>query len=371
MNCEAVHTAIEKVAEGLDPNGPEILSDLKCRARGPDGELDPNGAVFCMPGDPTYDMQTDWAFIQGNQSSSFFTPKVTIDWAPNDDRLFYLSWARAQKPAGINQLTGSPVPVLIENERFDSERMDSYEFGAKTAWELGGALQLNGAIFFQDYTDKQVGTQELIDGFLAPKVINAAAAEVWGLELEVIWSPEVFEGLSLSAAYTYLDAEYVDFFDDTASVVRAGSTGRCELVEKGESYFCRMDLSGNQLERTPENSFVGTINVQRQLMDNPFDWFLALNATFEDERFLSADNFVRWDSYWLVDLRAGLAGEKCDLTFYVDNLLDDDTLRSGGSGPDIGLQLQELGFVAGLGVSHYFSPLPPPRTLGVRLSLRF
>ncbi|MDP7418796.1 MAG: TonB-dependent receptor [Gammaproteobacteria bacterium] len=363
VNCEAIHTAIAKVAYGLDPNGPEILADLLC--------ISPSGGVICQREDSNYDQTLDWAFIQGTEESKFFTPKITLDWMPSDDTLVYFSWAKAQKPAGFNQLGGGGSPSTIEDERFDSEKMDAYEFGAKTNWELAGFLQVNGAIFYQDYTDKQVSTQELVNDRLRPKVLNASAAEVWGLELELVWQPEMIDGLFLSAAYTHLDTEYVDFFDDTALLYRPASTGSCEVVQKGDAYFCRMDLSGNNLERTPDNSFVGIVSVQRPFMDNAFDWFFEVNTTYQDERFVDADNFVKWDDFWLVDLRLGLASEKWNIMLYVENALDDNTLKSGGSGPDFGRQVQELGFTAGLGVQNFFGPLPDPRVLGARLTMRF
>ena len=372
VNCEAEHTAIEKLNYGLDPNGPEILSDLLCRTRDPvTGELDPNGVIICQPGDTTYDMTLDWAFIEGTESSRFFTPKITLDWTPTDTTLLYFSWARAQKPAGINQLTGGGVPAEIDGERFDSEKMDAYELGTKTEWEVGGFLQLNGAVFFQDYTDKQVSTQEVVNDQLRPKVLNASAAEIWGLEVELVWQPKIVEGLVLSASYTHLDSQYTDFFDDTGLLYRPAATGSCEVVQKGDDYFCRMDQSGNSLERTPDNSFVGIMNIQRPFMDNPFDWFAELNATYQDERFVDADNFVKWDDYWLMDLRLGLASENWNFMIYLDNALDDDTLKSGGSGPDFGRQNEQLGFTAGLGVQQFFGPLPEPRTFGARLTMYF
>jgi outer membrane receptor protein involved in Fe transport len=372
VNCEAENTAIAKVGFGLDPNGPEILADLLCRTRDPvTGDLDPNGTVICVPGDPNYDMTLDWAFIQGSENSKFFTPKITLDWLPSDAILVFFSWGRGQKPAGINQLAGAGVPVQIEEERFDSEKVDTYEVGTKTTWDAAGFLQLNGSLFFQDYTDKQVSTQELVNDQLRAIVLNAAAAEVWGLELELTYLPNLIDGLRLGAAYTYLDSSYEDFFDDTALLYRPAATGSCEVVQKGESYFCRMDLSGNSLERTPDNAFVGVVNLQRPFLNQDFDWFAELNATYQDERFVDADNFVKFDDFWLMDFRLGLSGEKWNVVAYVDNVFDDNTLKSGGSGPDFAKQNQELGFTAGLGVLQYFGLLPEPRTFGVRLSMNF
>lgn len=361
INCEAWENARIKVERGMDPNGPEILN----------------------PFDPG--MLLDWALIQGEETSRFHTPKLTLEWQTTADALLYFSWSKAQKPGGINQLEAGASATTIENERFKSEKMNAWELGTKTAWSVGGYLQANGAIFYQDYTDKQVTTQILIDDRLAPRVTNASAAEIWGFELDLVWQPEIINGLTLGAAYTYLDASYVDYLDDTTILVRAAASGCSQIVYKGGlgdnpedlsdpangSPTCRIDQSGKQLERTPEHAFVGTVTVQRPLLDDGVDWILGLNAAYQSERFLDPDNFIRWDSHWLLNLQLGLSGEDWELVSYVDNLLDDDTIKTGGSGPDFGKQVSDLGFVAGLGVLFNFGPLPDPRLFGIRYTMRF
>jgi hypothetical protein len=86
---------------------------------------------------------------------------------------------------------------------------------------------------------------------------------------------------------------------------------------------------------------------------------------------VDADNFVKFDDFWLLDFRVGLAAEKWSIVAYLDNVFDDNTLKSGGSGPDFAFQNQDLGFTAGLGVQQFFGLLPQPRTFGVRLMMQF
>ena len=355
----------------------------------PDGNLQPAGTD--AGGCP-------WGLITGTQDSSYHVPKVTLEWTPTDDSLIYAFWAKAIKPAGINQLSSGGAATTIDEERFDAEKMDTYEIGTKTAWEIAGYMQLNAALFYLDYTDKQVGTQILVPdgqgGFRSnPRVVNASSAEVWGLELEAIWQPSFVEGLTLSGAYTYIDSQYDDFIDETTTFIRtAQDAGGCPVIWKDENDVtvatgtanpnpdlenplfapkCALDLSGNQLERTPEHAFVGSVNLTRPLGNAGLEWFADLNAIFQDERFADQDNFVKYDSFWQVDAKLGLTGESWEFLFYVDNLLDDDTIRSGGSGPDFGEAFGDLGFSAGLVRTHFFAPLTMPRTLGARLSYRF
>jgi iron complex outermembrane receptor protein len=323
--------------------------------------------------------------IEGTEKSSFNTPKVTLNWKPTDSSMYYFSWGKGIKPGGINTLAAGGSPTTIDDERFLPEEVQAWEFGAKTDWEVAGFLQANGALFLNDYTDKQVGTQVVDDaGVLQPRVVNAASAEVWGIELELSWQPDFLDGLFMSASYTYLDAKYNEFTDLTRSFVRAANTGQCPVVATDDQgnridpstvpssqRFCAIDQSGKQLERTPENAFVGNVQYTAPFMESGFDWFVEANAAYQDERFIEADNVAKFDDYWLADARAGLSGETFEFLVYVDNILEDDTLRTGGSGPDFGQQVTELGFTAGLGVTQFFALLPPPRTVGARITMRF
>lgn len=349
----------------IDPS----RNDVVCEA-----EAVLNDNIFTLPaGVPG---APDWKYIEGTQSSTFSTPKITLEWFPTDDALIYFFWAQGQKPGGINQLAGGGSATEVVENRFDSEKLEAWELGAKSAWPWGGFLQANAALFFQDYTDKQLSTQILVNGEQQPRVLNASGAEVWGFEIETIWQPWFAEGLTLTAAYTYLDAEYTNFDLQTAALLRAAQLGRCDVITQqagtpDESRTCSFDLSGNKLERTPENALVLQSSYTRQFLDLDFDWFVDVNASWEDERAVDENNFTKFDDYWLVDARLGLSAEQWEVIAYVDNVFDDDTIRTGGTGPDFGNQVVETGFTAGFGALYTFGILPEPRTAGIRANYRF
>ncbi len=317
-----------------------------------------------------------WNYIEGTTRSQFQTPKVTLEWTPTDDSLVYFYWATAQKPGGISQVTGGGSAETIEDGRFDAEKLVAYEIGSKNSFEALGYLQVNFSGFFQDYTDKQIGTQVLVDGVLSPRIINAGGAEVWGIELDAVWQPSFLEGLTLTGAYTWLDAEYTKYFFESASLQRSAQVGECNVVTVAagtpdESLTCRYDFAGNKLERTPEHAVVLTGNFTRQFFGGDFDWFVEANGSFQSKRFVEDTNAAVFDAYWLVDARLGLQGENWDAILYVNNLLDDNTMRTGGSGPDFGEQVTYTGFTAGFGITQFFGTLPIPRTMGVRVAYRF
>jgi len=134
---------------------------------------------------------------------------------------------------------------------------------------------------------------------------------------------------------------------------------------------CALDLSGNQLERTPEHAFVGRFNLTRPLGSQGLEWFTEFDAIYQSERTVDQDDFSRFDEFWQVDARLGLVTDSMSLTFFVDNVFDDDTIRGGGSGPDFGERISDMGFSAGLVRSHFFGPLAQPRTFGARLRFNF
>ena len=135
--------------------------------------------------------------------------------------------------------------------------------------------------------------------------------------------------------------------------------------------FCRLDYAGNELERTPKQSYAASMRIQRPFLDTPYEYLFELSGSWQDKRWAEPENLVEFDSYALMDLRLGLVSDQWEVIAYVDNVLDDDTFKTGGSGPDFGDQVTDLGFTAGLGTTHYFANMPDPRVFGIRAGYRF
>lgn len=329
-----------------------------------------------------------WGMIEGSTNSRFNTPKVTLKWQPLDDLNLYFSWGNAQKPGGINQLAAGAAPTTIANERFDPEKLDAWEIGLKTAFEAGGFWRLNLSGFLNDYTDKQVGIQAVdANGFAQPRVVNAGKAEVWGFEFDAVWQPNFMEGLAFTLAGTILDAKYTQFIDDTGNLIKAARVGSCPPVWKGVGFEttdpndprigesvarqCRLDYAGNQLERTPRQSYAASMVIQRPFFDTEFEYLFQVEGSWQDKRWTEPENLVQLDDYATMNLRLGLTSDSWEVLAYLDNALDQDTFTTAGSGPDFGRQVSQLGFTAGFGTSHYFATLPDPRVFGVRANFRF
>jgi outer membrane receptor protein involved in Fe transport len=374
----------------------------RVEARGPDldnGIFDPSGVLCtffgappCPQSGPGTSATTGLTQVAnargGSERDSFFAPKITLTYEPTDDALIYLSFAETFKPKGISTLLaglgafyqrscvedsgGNPLPQQlcdpIGGFRFKQERLDYYELGWKTDW-FDRRLRVNGAVFFQDFKNKQVSTQvtDPNTGLVAGRILNAGKAEVLGIELDVTW--QVTEHLALSGAHTWLDTEYTDFKSNTTGVGRIAYAGNCTPVTvgvgAGARNNCQVSYDGNELERAPENSFFGNVRYQRMLVGDT-QWFVEADAIYQDQRFTSEDNQMILPDYWLANFRFGVRNDQWDVIGYVDNAFDDDTVKVAFNDGDI-----PTFFATNRFLDKGTITLPDPRLYGIRVNYRF
>jgi iron complex outermembrane receptor protein len=125
-----------------------------------------------------------------DQSWERFTGRAVANWTPQleftDQTLLYASYAHGYKAGGANppgaELIASsddPVHPLT----FKPEYIEAFELGTKNTM-LGGALTLNGDVFYYNYTGYQIS--EIVD---RTAINNNYNAHVEGAELETNWEP--------------------------------------------------------------------------------------------------------------------------------------------------------------------------------------
>jgi iron complex outermembrane receptor protein len=161
------------------------------------------------------DAKADWDDI---------TPRITFEYRPSDNMMLYATYNQAFKSGVIN--TGSVSPPL------DPETVDAFEVGYKGSTD-DGSLTYAFAAFLYDYQDVQIS---FVDETSTVSTINAAAAENYGLELELNYA--MTESLSVDFYATYLSAEYEEFVNGDYA-----------------NGFAPTDLSGNTLPNAPEYTF--------------------------------------------------------------------------------------------------------------------
>ncbi len=296
--------------------------------------------------------------------ATYFAPKLTVQFKPSEDAMFYGSIGKGVKPAGIS--TVGVFNSLADNV-YKAETLWNYEIGAKTSW-LDNRVVLNAALFFMDYKDKQVSAL-VVDATqptgLRGVVSNAGGAEVRGAEIEA--SLFLTRSLRFTAAYTFLDTEYTEFLEFSRNSSNIALAGRCEIVTVGtgnQSTQCKLDLAGNRLERAPRGAATATLTYTHPIGDRS-SVIAELAAQYQGKRYFDQYNAQFFDSFVNTDARLTFERGNWSVTAYVENLLDDDTIRNGFTQGDF------FGLFSSPGSRSYVLVAPDPVRGGVRASYRF
>jgi len=133
--------------------------------------------------------------------------RVGVNWAVDPEILIYANISQGYKSGSFPTVASAAFTQLFPAKQED---LLAYELGAK-AGLIDGTLQLNGAFFYYDYTDKQVlgAIDDPIFGSL-PALVNVPKSHVIGFELSGAWEP--IEGLRITPSVTYAKSEVDGFF---------------------------------------------------------------------------------------------------------------------------------------------------------------
>lgn len=266
-------------------------------------------------------------------SGSIF--KLTANWTPNSDSLYYATVSEGFRPGLINRPGGAvanlagggtyTVPVEL-----DTDDVMNYELGWKTDL-AGGQLRFNGSIFLVEIEKLQttIFDPSITNLFFSD---NAADAEVTGLEADFIYAPDALQGLTISGAVSLLDSEITKVLTPT------------DDVRKGDELAFAPELQANLQARYEWSLDGGTI---AHVMPH-----VAHSAeSYSDIITINRD---RIDSWTMIGITAGVTTESWSAEIYVDNLTDERAEVARNFVNDV----QRVSYAR-------------PRTMGVRLSYSF
>jgi iron complex outermembrane recepter protein len=334
----------------------------------------PDGTVRCSAAGGRYDLSVVGGYTTGTTDTSYAVPRFAVDYKLLPDKHVYVSAAQAKKPGGINTsgAGGLGSTGSLDENRFEPESMWVYEVGAKTQW-FDRRLLVNVAAYYQDFSAKQVSTNVLITegpsaGQIGQRITNASSARVKGFEVDS--SLVATSNLSLTLGYTYLDAVYRDFKPLTNSATDIARAGNCTVyIPPTGARQCITDLSGNRLEGAPKHQLLLGGRWKQPLVGD-IDWYIETDARYQSQRFTDYNNNIILPSYWTADLRIGLSTARWEVTAYVNNLFDDDKLKSTGINiPDYN-NSQATPDSPGV-YSGVLANLPDKRQVGIRASYKF
>lgn len=229
--------------------------------------------------------------------------KFGLNYTPTDNLLVYATASEGFRIGGTNTAPGIPE----ENVSYGPDSLWNYELGVKSDL-AGGALQVNAAAFYVDWTDIQLA---LPLGF-SFGTINAGEAQVVGGELELLARPS--ERWDLAFALGYNDGEL------TADAPGADDPGNPNPGFDGDRLPGTPDLNAAASAQYmfPVSSWNGFLRA---------DWTYTGDSTttFNESSFNGNgdSSYFELDSYNLLNLRAGIRSNHWTTTLYVDNVTNE------------------------------------------------
>lgn len=143
-----------------------------------------------------------------------FTPKVGLQWTPDDRTLVYASYSKGFRSGGYNLRNTDPG---VAPGPFDQEEQDAYELGLKKDF-LDGRLRVNASAFYNEIYDLQREVIGVGNLGVVQIIKNTAEVTISGAELEV--TALLTENLSIQAFGGYVDGDYNKIrFDLTGDTV--------------------------------------------------------------------------------------------------------------------------------------------------------
>lgn len=250
-----------RAAAGLPPNPP----------------IPPSGCV-------TADATLTPVLVRGKLNESNVSWRAGGSWTPSAGVMFYANVSKGYKAGSFPVLGATAASQLNPAVQ---EQLLAYEAGFKLTL-FDRSLQLGGAGFHYDYTNKQI-LGKVLDPVLGPllKLVNIPKSQINGAELELNWTP--LAGLTLTAGGSYLATKILDHFTnyDPDGVVT--------------------DFNGEAFPNTPKWKFVSDARYEWAL-NRRWDMFAGANATYQTRTNSELGNlplmYVR--AHKLLDLRLGV-----------------------------------------------------------------
>jgi len=246
-----------------------------------------------LPDFPNVDLTTCHQRI--TSTSDAVTYNFSVDYELSDKVLVYATTRKGYNAGGFNANINDPKLEIVK-----PEYIRDYEAGVKADWNLGLVpIRTNISAFLSKYKDIQRTTSLILDDLVVTGNFNAAAATIYGGQIEVLARPVT--GFDLQASYGYLQTKY-DSFDNP-------------LVG---------NLTGNKFAQAPTHTLhlAGTYTYPLsvgELVANASYGYTS-SVTFADDNITTPGNTAR--GYGLVDARLSwnnVAGLGIDASVYVKN----------------------------------------------------
>jgi iron complex outermembrane recepter protein len=139
------------------------------------------------------------------------SPRIGLDYHWTPQIMTYVSYSKGFKSGGFDMRGNAALYPQTENG-YNSETADNYEAGVKSTL-LNDTLLLNFTVFYDPYSNAQIGVQQFVVAGGIPQnvtaVLNAGKQINKGAEVESVWRPIRPATFSLNVGY--LDSYYENY----------------------------------------------------------------------------------------------------------------------------------------------------------------
>jgi len=250
----------------------------------------------------------------GEETFKATTPRLTLDYQIDDERMVYLTYARGAKPGGLNGSLGESIGFPT----YEQEKSDNFELGLKSTW-LDGRLLANASLFFIDASDVQLTTAlpDPAGSAINSVATNQGAVETLGFELETRWL--ISDRLTVLGSYALADTEFTDGCDDFEFTLNTGGL----LIPAGfDGPEC--SIEGRQTPMSSKHQ--ASLGADFRLpIGRGMEFFAFPLLSYESKKFIQVHNRAFVPSATIVNLRAGVRSSSgWELAAYARNLFDED-----------------------------------------------
>jgi iron complex outermembrane recepter protein len=211
-------------------------------------------------------------------SSSNVSPEASLTYTPTDDLTLFGSYKTGFKSGSFNATIFANTTTPAS---FDDERVKGGEVGLKGRF-LDRRLKFNAAAYYYRYSDLQVGAGEIRGAVIINRTLNAAEANVYGLDLDATYALQSVPQLQLQGALNYNHARYGSFPNAPCGNGQTIGQGCNQLQNPTTLRYSAQDLGGQVLVRAP--TWMATFGVDHE---QPVGDNLALHlgafATYSSE----------------------------------------------------------------------------------------
>jgi iron complex outermembrane receptor protein len=326
----------------------EHLDEIASGFAGPDYNFGLGPYEVCLVPSPTPGVNLPITACNRSFPTSFSNVSYTagVDWSPTDDMLVYAKINTGFKAGGVNSYG--------DFNSFAPEKVTDYEIGIKSDW-LDHRLRFNLAGFHDKYDNIQRSVFKVVYGNLATEVVNAASADIDGIELETFARPT--NNLELRTNVAYLHPKYNTFI--STSPVPSGID-----PNTGAPIYPQINLSDTPFNNVPkwktsiEPAY--TIALPFGSLRSSVDWTYQSKIYFSSQsQSAFSGNVASQNPYGLWDARTALHVDRANLEIaaWIRNIADKRYINNAADlSGSLGLIESNLG---------------PPRTYGAEFTLRF